>query len=315
MTLDQINPVVHDVGLQHSDSWRTKVRRIYDHQFLYCFQGIAHFVSGSFTCTIDRRCLLIIPPNTPHSFWVDANDPAELYWFHLDLLPIDDGDWIYECYNIPEKYVQLFGPELREKEHIRINPIFENGYQLPFVVKFDAECDEVELIFRSIYKTYLHAHALFALTSKIKVLRLLEIIFSQSEDFCQRDRNVTTYVSQIITYIKSNYYRKLLVEDICKGTGLNIDYAGKIFRQSTGMTIVSYLNTYRIEKARLLLMNADLSVADIAEMVGFQSVFYFSKTAKRVTGKSPSQLRKQLMDIIDQYADEQVSAAATDEEA
>lgn len=307
MTLEQINPVVHDVGLQHSDSWRTKVRRIYDHQFLYCFRGIAHFVSGSFSCTISRRCLLIIPPNTPHSFWVDVGDPAELYWVHLDLLPIDDGDWIYQYYNTPEKYVQLFAQELREKEHIRRNPIFENGYQLPFVVEFDGDSDEVEGIFSSIYKTYLHANAMFALTSKIKLLRLLEIIFSRSEDFCQRNRNITTYIGQMITYIKSNYYRKLLVEDICKSTGLHADYAGKIFCQSTGMTIINYLNTYRIEKARLLLMDADLSITDIAEMVGFQSIFYFSKIAKRVTGKSPSQLRKQLMDMAEQYDSKQLS--------
>lgn len=314
MTLDRINPVVHDVGLQRSDSWRTKVRRIYDHQFLYCFQGIAYFVADSFSCTISKHCLLIIPPNTPHSFWVDANDPAELYWVHLDLLPIDDSDWIYQCYNTPEKYVQLFGSELREKDHIRQNPTFENGYQLPFMVEFDDDYDEVEGIFRSVYKTYLHANMMFALTSKIKVLRLLEIIFSRSDDFCKKDRNVTTYVSQMIMYIKSNYYRKLLVDDICKNTGLHSDYAGKIFRQSTGMTIVSYLNTYRIEKARLLLTDADLSITDIADMVGFQSIFYFSKIAKRMTGKSPNQLRKQLMDMMDQYADEQVPQVASDVE-
>ena len=92
-----------------------------------------------------------------------------------------------------------------------------------------------------------------------------------------------------------NYYRKLSVAEICAETGLNTEYASKLFKQETGQRLVEYVNCYRIKKAKSLLLESDLSVADIAEMVGFSSENYFCSVTKKLEGKTPEALRDYLM--------------------
>ena len=55
---------------------------------------------------------------------------------------------------------------------------------------------------------------------------------------------------------------------------------------------MDYLTELRINKAKELLSGDDLSVQDVAEMVGYQDLKYFSKLFKRITGVSPSDYKK-----------------------
>lgn len=52
-----------------------------------------------------------------------------------------------------------------------------------------------------------------------------------------------------------------------------------------------YLSSFRIEKARVLLVSTSDSVKDIAKQVGYQDAFAFSKAFHRITGMSPSEYR------------------------
>ena len=73
---DELCPYIREAGLQHQDSWRNTVRRIYDHQFLYCFTGQAHATIQERYYKLGSGAMLIVPPNTPHRFWVDETQPG-----------------------------------------------------------------------------------------------------------------------------------------------------------------------------------------------------------------------------------------------
>jgi two-component system response regulator YesN len=57
----------------------------------------------------------------------------------------------------------------------------------------------------------------------------------------------------------------------------------------TGDTFVSYLNKYRIEKAKTKLREGRYLIYEISEMVGYQNPTYFSQVFKSITGMSPSE--------------------------
>ncbi|MBO9610137.1 MAG: helix-turn-helix transcriptional regulator, partial [Paenibacillaceae bacterium] len=61
-----------------------------------------------------------------------------------------------------------------------------------------------------------------------------------------------------------------------------------IFKKQSGITLNHYINMYRISKAKELLRDVTLKLADIAEMVGYSSENYFSKVFKKYEGFSPS---------------------------
>ena len=103
----------------------------------------------------------------------------------------------------------------------------------------------------------------------------------------------------ILSFMQSNYYRKLNVDEICKSTRLNTDYAGKLFKRETGMTLIESLNRIRINKAKKLLIEPDLNIEDIAEMVGFQNENYFCTVSKKITGLTPAKLRSYMLSLQD----------------
>lgn len=66
----------------------------------------------------------------------------------------------------------------------------------------------------------------------------------------------------------------------------------RIFKEATGMNYSEYTNTVRIGYAEGLLMNTELTIAEIAEMSGIDTASYFTKLFKQVIGFSPTEYRR-----------------------
>lgn len=303
--LDELCPCVREVGLQMRDSWRTRPRRIYDHEILYCFRGNAAIHIGGEERLIAEGDLVIIPPDTPHTFWVDEKKDGELYYLHCDFEYREDSEWVDHYYNTPELYARLFLGELPEREHLRPQALFFDGKPLPVQVSFQ-DTDEVDIIFRTLYKLYVRKGDLFYIESKILMLRLLKEIFAAQGCFAPTTSSNNERICGIIkNFIHTNYFRKLTVKEICACTHLNPEYAGKVFRKVTGMSVIDFLNRYRIDMAKKLLLDTDLSIADVGDMVGFQSEAYFSNVARKVTGMSPARLKLHMLSLLETIADPQ----------
>lgn len=86
----------------------------------------------------------------------------------------------------------------------------------------------------------------------------------------------------------------LTLEHISRKFGINVTYFCKLFKAVVGLTYVEYLTVRRINEAKILLRNDSLPSYQIASMVGYQNPEYFSKTFKRVTGKSPKEYKRSL---------------------
>ncbi|MHC1747146.1 MAG: AraC family transcriptional regulator [Cellulosilyticaceae bacterium] len=295
---DEICPYIREAGLQKGDSWKSNNRKIYDHQFLYCFTGISYIVIDSEYYEVPQGTLVIIPPNTPHSFWVDELVPTELYWIHCDLFYLEDRECIFNFYNDMNLYINLFGNTPLIKEHIRDNPVFEENYILPHILKVKDQ-ELTEFIFRNIYQSYLKQQPQWQMRCKILFLELLENIIN--ETFSTENPispNKQYIVGQLKNFIANNYYRKIQVQEICAVTGLNVDYTSRVFKQVTGMKITEYLNKYRISKAKTLMIEKDLKIEEIAYMVGFNNENYFSSIVRKFEGQTPGVLRSKLLETV-----------------
>ncbi|MDF2594339.1 MAG: AraC family transcriptional regulator [Clostridia bacterium] len=99
-------------------------------------------------------------------------------------------------------------------------------------------------------------------------------------------------VDKILKYISSNYSDPLTLTSIAEQFYISPFYLSKIFKKSTNLSIVEYINSLRIREAKELLERSQTKIADIAEKVGFSSSSHFSRTFKLVTGLSPQQYKK-----------------------
>lgn len=104
------------------------------------------------------------------------------------------------------------------------------------------------------------------------------------------EKSKASYVNQVKDYIKSAYMYPLKVEDIAASLNINRRYLSRIFRDEMGVPIKSYITKVKMNRAEQLL-NHGFSVSNVAEMVGYEDVFNFSKMYKKIKGCSPRNSR------------------------
>ena len=105
-----------------------------------------------------------------------------------------------------------------------------------------------------------------------------------------REKNV---IYDVIQYIENRYQQEITLQDIANQFFLSREYISRKFKQVTGENLSDYLVRIRIEKAKLLLLNPNLKISQIALMVGYADEKYFSKVFKKMAEQSPNQYRKE----------------------
>jgi AraC-like DNA-binding protein len=82
------------------------------------------------------------------------------------------------------------------------------------------------------------------------------------------------------------------IPELAELVGLTPDYFSRVFRRSYGMAPRDWLIRRRIALSRSYLRETTHSVGEIAEMLGYRDIFYFSKQFKQVVGHQPSRERR-----------------------
>jgi AraC-like DNA-binding protein len=95
-----------------------------------------------------------------------------------------------------------------------------------------------------------------------------------------------------IEFMHDNYWRELALEEIASAAYLSEYHFARLFKQITGLTPHAYLCSLRLDRARKLLAETELTVNEIAAMVGYQSQSHFTKVFKSVTGLTPRAYRE-----------------------
>lgn len=99
-------------------------------------------------------------------------------------------------------------------------------------------------------------------------------------------------VRSMVEYIELHYREPLSVEAVAKGAGYSLSHVHRIFKSGTGMSILRYINRYRIEKACLDLIYTDKKITRVAADNGFEHAKHFSEIFRSVMGMSPTRYRE-----------------------
>lgn len=97
-------------------------------------------------------------------------------------------------------------------------------------------------------------------------------------------------VRQMLQYIHQHYQTEVDLSSLAAELGITPVYAGQLFKRETGQTFSSYLTQCRLAKAQRLLETGKYKISEVSELVGYQSVSYFSRTFKRLMGRTPYSL-------------------------
>ncbi len=109
--------------------------------------------------------------------------------------------------------------------------------------------------------------------------------------FLSREKFYPDLVDIITGYLRDNVRQRISLKDVCERFNYSRSFICKIFKEQTGESLISYFNRVKIEEAKSLLAETDMTVISISELLGFSEAKYFGVTFKKQEGVSPQAYR------------------------
>lgn len=247
--------IFHGYKPPNMHSWGPGVRDIYTLHYIISGKGYLEINTTTYSLAAGES--FIIFPEVEVYYYPDASDPWEYIWVDFK------GNEALSLLSMTD--FTGYAP-CAPRFSINLEPLFralENSSMIPF---------EIE---RSNAK-----------------LRLLLSYYM--ENYPRTNTTPTAdYVRSAKEYMNNSYWKsELTVSDIADFVELERSYLFRVFKESTGMSVLNYLTSYRIQAACTLLKSTELSIKSIAYSVGYLDQLYFSKVFKKVTSYTPSDYRK-----------------------
>lgn len=170
------------------------------------------------------------------------------------------------------------------------------------IIEFDGECDKSDVCefftgadkdILATVKSILHYWKLRGPAYHSKCLSELYALITQlstAHSYTYSLAGKYRIIHKSVKYIENNYRREdLYTPDLAKMSGIGETYYRSIFLSVFSVAPAKYIQNYRIEKAKELLVNSSGSIEDIALAVGFANSSYFCKVFKSTVGITPSE--------------------------
>ena len=133
----------------------------------------------------------------------------------------------------------------------------------------------------------------------LKLCGLLNTIFdymSENCSFVSKKKSIQGYdkFHLIIKYISANFKEDIHLSDLAREIGYHEKYLSSTIRSLTGVNFRTFLAMYRIDYAKRLFFNTQLTISEIADLSGFASIATFNRMFLTITGTTPTKYKKQL---------------------
>lgn len=142
---------------------------------------------------------------------------------------------------------------------------------------------------------------LFTLLTNIKdkneVKTVVTNLFLEYYNYINSDDAKKDIKYNFLDYIHSNYDKDISLADMAGEFSLAVNYVGVLFKEKTGYNFKDYLNTYRINVSKqILLETPNIKIKDLSTSVGFINTNTFIRIFKKYENISPGQYQKYVLD-------------------
>ena len=252
-------------------------------RLVYLCSGSFAVTLGTDTFTAARDTLLFLPPQYPVKLTPLEKQATVLrIGFLPPPFPVEENRLCTE-----EEY-------LSDLRYYALDGVQERLAHIPLVVGPSVACryrQAAEQICTELLRPAPGTNLLAA----VGLQMLLARISADSAAACRSSEKATEQLSPTVSgvcdYLNAHYARHITLGELSEVFHISPNYLCTLFRETTGMSIVEYLNARRLELSKVYLVNTAYSIRDIALAVGISDEFYFSRLFKRHAGMSPSAFR------------------------
>ena len=173
-------------------------------------------------------------------------------------------------------------------------------YGKPFLVMRQTQAWEepVQNLYHHIVNVCLDEEDLTELRIQAGVSELWTRLFHylyREESEQQENKNILAQarLRKMMQFIWDHFHEKITLDDIAASANISKSAALRCFRSGMQTSPVGYLNNFRLNRAKELLLTSHSTVSEIAVSVGFDNVGYFDRVFRRTFGLTPKQFAKQ----------------------
>lgn len=224
-------------------------------QFYFHLEGDAQLSSADQSCRLEPGDLIIIPRQTEYVYQTEqAKAGVRLHWFGVA------GE-----FRLATRYADVTRISL--------------GLNRP-----------VEAVFTQIREALILDRPGSSLRAVSRIYELFSLIELAQSPVANRASYPDT-VRVALSYLQEHYHAPFLAAEVAQICGVTAPHLRSLFQKWVGESPHQSHTRYRIEQAERLLLEQNLTVAEVAHQVGYSDPYYFSRVFKKQTGYRPSQYK------------------------
>lgn len=241
-----------------------------------------HYIENRY-CKAEPGMVFVLPQSISHGYFA----PGGITVMHILL-----------SNTFMEKHKQELTSFSAFSVMFEIEPLLRGEYRNDLFLKLnDYELQDIMKYFDRLCKLQIDSKPE---TEKLKSLIVLAII-GEFLNLMGKQKisvnNTADYEKKLnamhsMEYIRSNFFEKNVLKNAAESIGVSYPTFVRIFEEYSGNTPSHFLNEYKIERARTLLMTTDEKITNIGINCGFYDSSHFVKVFRNKTGLSPSDYRK-----------------------
>lgn len=246
-------------SIQLDENWKKKDIRVHYTKLYYILDGRLKIVTDSEVIIGTPNTLILIPAGTRHDYCVPYPDAAEKLWIHLNL-------------------------EIDSKSIFDIIPV---PYQITVT-----DPEKMKSLFYSIFACSQYKDITGLMQLQSYCFELIAYYFQEagiSHPF--HTPNSASSILKAAGYIQDHLASPPSIADLAAMFHFNTSYFIRIFKKQMGLSPHQYITQLKMERAKNLMENSNMSIARIAHSVGFDDAKHFSKAFKKYSNFTPSQYR------------------------
>ena len=292
LNLAMVKPLEYSVcgQLLSKDGFLHHRRTFEHHVLIFVTEGILHITANGVTYDVSKNQYILLPAGEEHFGSAPSVGNLAYFWVHIvpgaenlrPIAPLPDGK-AFPC--------------KQTADLLEIN-VHSMHYLLPEYASLTSP-QRTGRLFRQLLELSMEKHdycvEMLNYTLSLIIMELARA-FTQTTQTVKKESPMA--VSTLCEWIKCNYYHPFTLTEPAKYLGYQPSYLSRLFRESMGMSIITYTNRIRVEAAKNLLEVYNLPAKEVAYSCGFSDEKYFMKVFKAMVGCTPTEYKKMYIQTL-----------------
>lgn len=263
-----IGMVINFAQLESSPFHKRQPYRAKESRIIRFTQGIGRISINLMEYDVEKQMIVVIPPNSLLEIMETTPDfNFQVIVPENDFLPAAQGNSLTDLYGRQEIVLTLTTEEW-ERTDTYFSMLWDSMHRTPF-------------------RTEVVQHLVIAILYDIRYMRDQKQTSAPSR-LSRQEEVFNRFIALVNEYGKRERNISFYAGKLC----LTAHYLSTVIRETSGQTVMQWINQAVILEAKVLLKHSDMLVFQISDELNFPNPSFFSKFFKRMTGMTPAEYQK-----------------------